>query len=119
VIDPLGFALENFDAIGGWREQDETGHAVDATGTTASGAAVEGLAGLRAALLEQPEQFPRTVTEKLLAYALGRGLEPTDMPAVRRIVRDAAGQGHQWSSIVNGIVTSVPFRYASSERAGS
>ena len=109
VIDPLGFALENFDAIGGWREKDETGHAVDATGTTASGATVEGLAGLRAALLEQPEQFPRTVTEKLLAYALGRRLEYYDHPAVRKIVRDAAANDYRWSSIILGIVNSPTF----------
>jgi hypothetical protein len=109
VIDPLGFALENFDAIGGWREKDETGHAVDATGTTASGATVEGLAGLRAALLEQPEQFPRTVTEKLLAYALGRRLEYYDRPAVRQIVRDAATSDYRWSSIILGIVKSPTF----------
>jgi Protein of unknown function (DUF1592)/Protein of unknown function (DUF1588)/Protein of unknown function (DUF1585)/Protein of unknown function (DUF1595)/Protein of unknown function (DUF1587) len=109
VIDPLGFALENFDAIGGWREKDETGHAIDATGTTAGGATVEGLSGLRAALLEQPEQFPRTVTEKLLAYALGRRLEYYDRPAVRKIVRDAAATDYRWSSIVLGIVKSPSF----------
>jgi len=109
VIDPLGFALENFDAIGGWREKDETGRAVDATGTTAGGATVEGLAGLRAALLEQPEQFPRTVTEKLLAYALGRRLDYYDRPAVRKIVRDAAATDYRWSSIVLGIVKSPTF----------
>ena len=74
VIDPLGFALENFDVIGGWRTIDESGKPVDASGPTASGAKIEGLSGLRALLLEQPEQFPRTVTEKLLAYALGRRL---------------------------------------------
>ena len=83
VIDPLGFALENFDAIGGWRTVDESGRPVDASGNTVSGAKVEGLSGLRALLLEQPEQFPRTVTEKLLAYALGRRLEYYDRPAVR------------------------------------
>ena len=72
VIDPLGFALENFDVIGGWRTIDEAGEPVDATGTTAAGESIEGLAGLRALLLDDPEKFPRTVTEKLLAYALGR-----------------------------------------------
>ena len=109
VIDPLGFALENFDAIGGWREKDEAGRAVDATGTTASGATVQGLAGLRAALLEQPEQFPRTVTEKLLAYAIGRRLDYYDRPAVRKIVRDAAATDYRWSSIILGIVNSPTF----------
>ena len=78
VIDPLGFALENFDVIGGWRTIDEAGKPIDASGTTASGAKIDGLAGLRALLLAQPEQFPRTVTEKLMAYALGRRLEYYD-----------------------------------------
>ena len=109
VIDPLGFALENFDVIGGWRTIDESGQPVDATGTTASGARVEGLAGLRALLLDNPEQFPRTVTEKLLAYALGRRLEYYDRPSVRTIVRDAAGDGYRWSSLIVGIVKSPTF----------
>jgi mono/diheme cytochrome c family protein len=109
AIDPLGFALENFDAIGGWRTIDESGGAVDASGTTMSGAKVEGLAGLRALLLEQPEQFPRTVTEKLLAYALGRRLEYFDQPAVRKIVRDAAASDYRWSSLILGIVQSPTF----------
>ena len=90
VIDPLGFALENFDVIGGWRTMDEAGKPVDASGATVSGAKIDGLAGLRALLLAQPEQFPRTVTEKLLSYALGRRLEYYDQPAVRKIVRAAA-----------------------------
>ena len=109
VIDPLGFALENFDVIGGWRSVDDSGAAVDARGTTVSGAAVEGLAGLRALLLERPEQFPRTLTEKLLAYALGRRLEYYDRPAVRQIVRDAADRDYRWSSLVTGIVKSPVF----------
>ena len=109
VIDPLGFALENFDVIGGWRSIDETGQPVDARGTTVSGATVEGLAGLRALLLERPEQFPRTLTEKLMAYALGRRLEYYDRPAVRRIVRDAAAHDYRWSSLVAGIVKSPSF----------
>src|SRR5262245_22831495 len=109
IIDPLGFALENFDVIGAWRSTDESGNPVDATGTTVSGATIEGLTGLRTYLLEQPEQFPRTVTEKLLAYALGRPLEYTDRPIVRKIVRDAAAHEYRWSSIVLGIVESPPF----------
>jgi hypothetical protein len=110
VIDPLGFTLENFDVIGGWRTVDESRRPVDAVGTTISGATVEGLSGLRAYLLDQPEQFPRTVTEKLLAYALGRPLEFYDRPAVRQIVRDAAAHDYNWSSILVGIVNSPPFR---------
>ena len=109
VIDPLGFALENFDVIGGWRTMDESGRPVDATATTTSGVAVDGLAGLRALLLDQPEQFPRTVTEKLLAYALGRRLEYYDRPTVRTIVRDAAADGYRWSSLIVGIVKSPTF----------
>jgi hypothetical protein len=109
VIDPLGFALEHFDAIGGWREIDESGRPVDASATTASGAKVDGLASLRALLLADPEQFPRTVTEKLLAYALGRPLEPADRPDVRRIVRDAAEHDYRWSALINGVVNSPAF----------
>ncbi len=115
VIDPLGFALENFDVIGGWRTTDESGQPVDATGTTASGARIEGLAGLRALLLDNPEQFPRTVTEKLLAYAIGRRLEYYDRPTVRTIVRDAANDGYRWSSLIVGIVKSPTFLMRAAE----
>ncbi|HET9468971.1 MAG TPA: DUF1592 domain-containing protein, partial [Vicinamibacterales bacterium] len=110
VIDPLGFALENFDVIGGWRTVDEAGKPVDAAGTTMSGANVEGLRGLRALLLERREQFPRTVTEKLLAYALGRRVEHYDRPAVRSIVRDAEAQNFRWSALIVGIVKSPAFQ---------
>jgi len=109
VIDPLGFALENFDVIGGWRAVDEAGKPVDASGSTVGGEKVDGLAGLRALLLAEPEQFPRTVTEKLLSYALGRRLEYSDEPAVRKIVRDAAAGNYRWSSLILGIVQSPPF----------
>jgi hypothetical protein len=109
VIDPLGFALENFDVIGGWRTLDESGKPVDASGTTASGARVEGLRGLRALLLDEPQQFPRTVTEKLLAYALGRRLEYYDRPAVRKIVKDAAAHDYRWSALILGVVESPAF----------
>jgi hypothetical protein len=109
VMDPLGFSLENFDVIGGWRTIDEAGIPVDAGGSTVSGAKIEGLRGLRALLLDQPEQFPRTVTEKLMAYALGRRLEYYDRPAVRKIVRDAAAQHYSWSSLILGIVESPTF----------
>jgi hypothetical protein len=109
VLDPLGFALENFDVIGGWRTIDESGGPVDASGTTASGRRVEGLQGLRAALLDEPEQFPRTLTEKLMAYALGRRIEYYDRPAVRKIVRDAAAQNYRWSALITGIVKSPTF----------
>jgi hypothetical protein len=110
VIDPLGFALENFDVIGGWRTTDEAGKKVDAVGTIMSGKNVEGLSGLRSLLLEQRDQFPRTVTEKLLAYALGRMVEHYDRPAIRNIVREAAAQDYKWSSLIMGIVKSPAFQ---------
>ena len=110
VIDPLGFALEHYDAIGAWRTADETGNPVDARGTAANGAPIDGLDSLRAMLLAQPEQFPRTVTEKLLVYALGRPLEHRDRPAIRAIVRNAAAGGYRWSSLILGIVGSPAFQ---------
>ena len=109
VIDPLGFALENFDVIGGWRTVDEAGKPVDASGATVAGDKIDGLAGLRALLLADPEQFPRTLTEKLLAFALGRRLEYSDQPAVRQIVRAAGPADYKWSALVVGIVKSPVF----------
>ena len=117
VIDPPGFALEHFDAIGGWRIVDESGRPVDAIGTTVSGAKIDGLSGLRTHLLEQPDQFPRTVTEKLLAYALGRRLEYYDRPMVRKIVRDAATDHYRWSSLILGVVKSPTFLMRASQVA--
>ena len=109
AIDPLGFSLENFDVIGGWRSVDEAGKPIDAAGTTANGEPIDGLVGLRAVLLAQPDQFPRTVTEKLMAYALGRRLEYYDAPTVRKIVRDAGAKQYRWSSLILGIVESPAF----------
>ncbi len=109
VLDPPGFALENFDAIGGWRTVDESGRPVDATGNTASGTPFEGLTGLRRLLLNPKDRFPHVVAEKLLAYALGRRLEFYDRPAVRKIVRDAEAGDYKWSSLVLGIVKSPAF----------
>ena len=109
AIDPPGFALENFDAIGAWRTTDESGKPVDATATMVSGANIRGLSGLRVLLLEQPGQFPTTVTAKLMAYALGRRLEYYDRPAVRAIVRDAAADNYRWSALIAGIVKSPAF----------
>ena len=108
-IDPPGFALEQFDGLGAWRTRDEFGNAIDATATMPNGRTVEGMAGLRALLLERPEQFAGTVTEKLLSYALGRGLEHTDKPTVRAIVRDAAGDDYRWSALIAGIAKSPAF----------
>ncbi|MFN7916405.1 MAG: DUF1592 domain-containing protein [Vicinamibacterales bacterium] len=109
VIDPSGFALENFDAIGAYRLTDESGKPVDAVGNTVDGTPVDGLPGLRALLLNPKDKFPHTVTTKLMAYALGRPLESFDRPAVRKIVREAAASDYSWSSIVLGIVKSPSF----------
>jgi hypothetical protein len=109
-IDPVGFALEGFDVLGGWRTKDEGGNDIDATGVWPSGQEVKGFTGLRAMLLADPERFAGTLTEKLLAYALGRRLEYYDKPAVRKIVRDAAAQDYRWSALVVGIVQSPAFR---------
>ncbi|HUF75822.1 MAG TPA: DUF1592 domain-containing protein [Longimicrobiales bacterium] len=109
IIDPLGFALENFDATGAWREMDETGRPVDATGTWPSGVELDGVASLRDLLLTYDEQFVGTVTEKLMSYALGRPLEYFDQPTVRRVVREAEPGAYRWSSIVLGIVQSPAF----------
>ena len=108
-MDPLGFALENFDAIGGWRSTD-AGAAIDASGALPGGSRFAGPAGLREVLLGQREQFVRTVAEKLLMYALGRGVEYYDLPVVRKITREAAASDYRWSSIVLGIVKSTPFQ---------
>jgi hypothetical protein len=109
IIDPAGFALENFDAIGGFRLTDESGGPVDSLGSTIDGTPVDGLNGLRALLLNPPDRFPHTVTEKLMAYALGRRLEYYDRPTIRQIVREAAASDYRWSSIVLGIVKSPAF----------
>jgi hypothetical protein len=109
-MDPLGFALENFDGIGAWRTVDEGGVAVDASGSMPGAVSVDGLTGLRAFLLDRPDQFVHALTEKLLTYALGRSLEFYDQPSVRRIVHDAAPQQYRWSSVILGIVQSPGFR---------
>ena len=114
-MDPLGFALENFDAIGMWRTTD-AGTPIDASGTLPDGREFQGFAGLRALLVtEYRDQFVSTVIEKLLTYALGRGLEYYDAPAVRQIRQAAASHDHRWSSIILGIVESTPFQMRRAE----
>ena len=108
-IDPPGFMLEHYDAIGRWRSVTDDGRPVDAAGTLPNGVTAAGLAGLRGLLLATPEQFVGTLTRRLLAYALGREPQYYDQPTVRRIVRGAAADGHRWSSIVLGIVESPAF----------
>ncbi|MGE3401830.1 MAG: DUF1592 domain-containing protein [Vicinamibacterales bacterium] len=109
VMDPLGFALENFDATGAWRIKDGE-QRIDPADTLADGTPIDGPVALRQALLANRDQFVSTLTEKLLTYALGRGLTAADMPAVRTIVRDAKAQDYRMSAIVLGIARSVPFQ---------
>jgi hypothetical protein len=109
VMDSIGFSLENFDAVGAWRTS-EADAPIDASGELADGTHVNGVMELRAALLKNPDLFAGTMTEKMLTYALGRGVDSRDMPAVRAILRDAGRDGYRFSSIVLGIVRSTPFQ---------
>jgi hypothetical protein len=111
IIDPLGFALENFDTVGAWRDKDRyTRTVIDASGKLTDGTIVNGPDDLRKALMSRPDQFVETMTEKFLMYALGRSLTAYDMPAVRRIVRDAGRDDYRFSSVVMGIAQSIPFQ---------
>jgi len=110
MMDPLGFALENFDVDGTWRTANVGGFALDTTDVMPNGARIDGAVGLRQALLKRPDVFVQTLTEKLLLYAIGRGLTSEDMPAVRAIVRDARGHDYRFSSLVMGIVSSAAFQ---------
>jgi hypothetical protein len=110
MIDPLGFALENFDAVGAWRDRDEMFNVLDTSGVLPDGTEIDGIASLRAALIRQPERFVTTVAERFLTYGVGRGLDSYDMPAVRRIVRDAARSDYRFSSVILGVVNSLPFQ---------
>jgi hypothetical protein len=120
VMDPLGFALENFDAIGTYRDVDRfTRTMIDTSGKLVDGTAVNGPADLRTALLTHSEQFVQTLTEKLMTYALGRSIEYYDMPSVRAIVRGSKATDYKFSSIVMGIVNAPAFRSSMVEQAGS
>ena len=110
LMDPAGLSMENFDAIGRWRDRGDDGVPIDASGSVPGGGSFDGVTGLREAVLARPEVFVGTMTEKLLTYALGRGLDHHDGPAVRRIVRGAAGNDYRFSSLVLGIVESTPFQ---------
>jgi hypothetical protein len=118
VMDPLGFSLENFDAVGRWRTVGDAGEPVDAEGSMPSGSEFVGAAGLREALLSS-DLFVTTLTEKLLTYALGRGLEAHDMPTVRKIVRAAAEEEYRFSALIQGIVGSDAFRMRMAEEGGA
>jgi hypothetical protein len=109
IFEPAGLALENFDAVGAWRTQ-EAGQPVDASATLPDGTRVDGVATLRASLTNHGDQFARVVSERLLTYALGRGVEFEDMPTVRAVVREAASRKYAFSSLVMAIVKSRPFQ---------
>ena len=116
LMDPIGFAMENFDAVGAWRGASESGARLDTRDVLADGTAIDGVDGLRAALAARPDVFVGTFVEKLMTYALGRGLTAADMPAVRTIVREAKPGGYRFSSIAQGIARSVPFRMRTTTR---
>jgi mono/diheme cytochrome c family protein len=110
IIDPPGFALEHFNSIGQWREVDEQGRSIDANGVLADGTKVDGPIALRNAILKRPDAFATVITTRLLTYALGRGLEPSDMPVVRKIVKKAAADDYRFAAIISGIVESPAFQ---------
>ncbi len=118
-MDPLGFSLENFDAVGKWRSVDEAGIPIDASATLSDGTAFEGVEGLKTLMHSRRDQFVRTFIEKLLTYALGREVEYYDLPAVRKITQEASASGFRWSSIVLGIARSVPFQMSIARNAES
>jgi Protein of unknown function (DUF1585)/Protein of unknown function (DUF1588) len=109
IMDPIGFSLENFDAVGAWRTADD-GATINPAGMLVDGSKLDGVDGLRAALLRYSPQFERVATEKLMIYALGRGTEYFDMPLIRSIVRDAQRNNNRFSSLVLGVVKSEPFQ---------
>ena len=118
VMDPIGFALENFDATGRWRTTDE-GARIDPTGVMFDGTRVDGPAAVRAMLMSRPDVFVGVMTEKLLTYALGRGLDYHDMPAVRNIVREAGAREFRFSSLVAGVISSPPFQMKTKKSTGT
>jgi hypothetical protein len=109
IFEPLGLALENYDATGLWRTED-SGSPIDASGKFVDGSAIDGPASLRALLMRYSDQYVRTVTEKLMTYALGRGVEAYDMPLVRKITRDSGRSNYRFSSLITGIVSSPAFQ---------
>ena len=109
IFEPIGLGMENFDAVGSWRTQDGDSP-IDPTGVLVDGTKIEGIASLRNSLVGRSDQFARVVTEKMLTYALGRGVEYQDMPTVRSIVRESAPGKYKFTSIVMGIVKSAPFQ---------
>jgi hypothetical protein len=115
LMDPIGLAVENFDAVGRWRNRDADDTPVDASGALPSGVTFTGVTGLKKALMDRPDMFAATVTEKLLTYALGRGVDYYDAPAVRAILRDARGKDYRFSSLIAGVIKSAPFQMRRSQ----
>jgi hypothetical protein len=115
AMDSIGFAMENFDAVGAWRTR-EAGQPIDATGQLSDGTKVDGVVTLRNALVSRPELFAGTMTEKLMIYALGRGLDYRDMPAVRAILRDASPMNYRFSTLILGVIRSTPFQMRTAPR---
>jgi hypothetical protein len=112
IMDPIGLAMENFDAVGSWRVREGGTHgtSIDSSGVLLDGTKVDGIVSLRKALLRNPEIFVGTFVEKMMTYALGRGVAAADMPTVRQIVRDGAAQNYRFASMVEGIVNSPAFQ---------
>jgi len=110
TMDPIGFALENFDVVGKWRTEDQAGLLLDTSDVLTDGRTISGVVSLRQALVRRPDVFVQTLTEKLLVYALGRGLTAEDMPVVRKIVREAGQQQYRFTVLLQGIVASAPFQ---------
>jgi len=110
VMDPIGFALENFDLNGAWRNKDANGLPLNTADVLTDGTKIDGVVSLRQALVRRPDVFVQTLTEKLMVYALGRGLTFEDMPEVRKVVRTAGQKGYRFSALIEGIVESVPFQ---------
>jgi hypothetical protein len=114
-MDPLGFSLENFDALGKWRTSiDDV--PIDASASLPDGTRFEGVTGLRQLMASHQEDFARTFTQKLLGYALGRSVEPGDLPTIRQIAKQSASGGYRWSSIITGVVRSTPFTMSIKQR---
>jgi hypothetical protein len=119
TMDPIGFALENFDAVGRWRTEDDAGLSLDTSDVLTDGSTITGVVSLREALVKRPDVFVQTLTEKLLIYALGRGLTAQDMPIVRKVVRDAGQQQYRFIAVLDGIVGSAPFQMRLKAAGGS
>jgi len=114
-MDPIGFALENFDGVGRWRTM-EGGAPIDTSGVLSDGTEFEGADELRKVLISRQRQLAHTVTEKLMTYALGREVQYYDMPAVRQILSDSAPDGYRWSALISGVIRSVPFQMRRSQQ---